>query len=172
MEDDPRRSTTSALQQRNPEAGAGPTPTPTCWSALLWPRRSPRRAGLARRPRYPRVKKQDTQKVSEPGGLRKVEARSPRLEMRGLAGAEPGPVANTRGPGPDGFPPALAKGSEVFPCAARGLQIPRSKGFFPYPDLTAKGRRGAWAQAKSVCHPGSPKSSARLGLLGLLYSFS
>lgn len=80
VEDKPRRSPARALLRRDPGAGAGPAPT--CWSALLWRRRSPRRARLARRPRPPPPKKQETQKVSEPGCLRKVEARSWCLRAR------------------------------------------------------------------------------------------
>lgn len=78
VEDKPRRAPARVLRRRDPGVGAGPAPAPapTCWSALLWRRRSPRRARLAGRPRPPPPKKQETQKVSEPGCLRKVGARS------------------------------------------------------------------------------------------------
>lgn len=100
----------------------------------------PGHAQLASRPRSPRLKKRDAESfrarrfskgrshVKEPGGEGEAGA-APRLW------ANAGEVRTQTDPRP--------KGSEVSPSRARGLQIPRAKGFSQHPGLTANRGRGA-----------------------------
>lgn len=162
--DDPRRSTAAGVPRWDPRAGAGPTPT--CWSALLWPRRSPRRAWLARRPRSPRLKKQETQKVSQLGGLRKVEARSPCLQTRGLDGVASRLAATTRGPSLVGPPTPTPHGLRGVPHRGSGPPDPEGKELLPVSRPYRKGREGSLGPSQDGMPPGAPKLQRALGALG------
>lgn len=149
--------------------GSRADPAPTCWSALPWPRRGPRRSPLARRARSPRLEKQETQKVSEPGGLRKVDAKSGSLGARVWRERRPG-WRRRREDRAQTDP----QGLRGAPQRSSGPPDPESERLLPVPRPYREAGRGGGAHARTGCPPPGPQllGRARLGLLGLLSSFS
>lgn len=137
--------TTPAACQSFRDRTPGPDPHPRAGAPSCGHAAAPIARGLSADLRSRRLKKQETQKVSEPGGLRKVEARSGSLHARAWRELRRG-WGSTHEVRAQTDP---LKCSEVSPSRVWSLQILRAKGICPYPDFTAESGRRAWAHART-----------------------